>query len=293
MKPLLLILSGIFSLSAWSYSIPNHHQLTKLSGELLKACKLNYKLNLQEVIDYSGLEDSDPHEGNIGTRLANWHFYHGHDEKDVWFVKGVIRKTFHTRWKKMEMSFYKANTISDKSRSTGALIHFIQDVTNPSHVVPVYHGPGRKDLYDYYPIQEDSMRKLFQSNCAKVKSLAINESIPGLLHSTAKATLESLKETIQYNQNGIDESMELGNALWSLPSHKSGDFFGDYGVWGNNFGKTEFETEYYKKTQGPRGTETGYKNQFKVNKSEYDSYALKQQMSAVVKGAALILLGNL
>ena len=102
MKPLLFILSGIFSLSAWSYSIPNHHQLTKLSGELLKACKLNYKLNLQEVIDYSGLEDSDPHEGNIGTRLANWHFYHGHDEKDVWFVKGVIRKTFHTRWKKME-----------------------------------------------------------------------------------------------------------------------------------------------------------------------------------------------
>ena len=49
-------------------------------------------------------------------------------------------------------SAMNVQNIEELSEALGALTHYIQDLANPSHVLPIYHDPSNKDGFDEYPL---------------------------------------------------------------------------------------------------------------------------------------------
>ena len=72
-------------------------------------------------------------------RLINWHFYNPsleHLSKQGWVDKS------HTRlWKMLNREFTKSKNKGDKATVLGGILHLVEDLTVPAHVIPVYHGP--------------------------------------------------------------------------------------------------------------------------------------------------------
>lgn len=289
MKKLLFILSCIWGLRANSYNIDNHKQLSALSFELLDFCQLDFNLDPQELINFSGLEDSSPHHASFFTRLANWHFYTDSKKEDQWIIAKLIRRDFWKRWNNL-MEEYQLNSTDKKERSAlaGAIVHYIQDVSNPAHIAPVYHGPGLKDKFDSFPILSQALRENFPSLC-KQMSYSENSAFE-ILEKTASSSKQSMHKSFTYKKNGIRHTESFGNAFWH--PKESGDFFGVYGNLGNNFGNTEFEHPkwFHHQNIGPKNTIQRDTAFYEVSESSFHNFALERQSSAILSTAKLILL---
>lgn len=292
MKIFLIFISLLWNSLAYSYSIENHLKISSLSIELIKHCQIPNAVNANEVIQFSGREDSSPHHASIYTRLTNWHFYTHDQKKDDWILSPIIRREFWKRWdfliKELENSEEQS---SELGPLTGAIAHYIQDVTNPAHVVPVYHGPGVKDKFDSFPILETDIRNAFSEHCSSLKEDQF--SVLETLEESARKSFSAIQKSFQYQKNGQTYESSFSEAFWLRESDETG-FFGEYGALGNNYGETEFKHPIWYRHQnyGPRKTIKRKSHQYKIDESVFKSFSLQQQMDAVVNTARLILFIN-
>ncbi len=83
-------------------------------------------------------------------RILNWHFYRSNEKiasKYLLFAKQTSEDIFAKHIEKMNQ--YGKN---DKRRynNLGRIIHHIQDMSTPSHVIPIYHGVNIKDHFETF-----------------------------------------------------------------------------------------------------------------------------------------------
>ncbi len=222
------------------------------------------------LCDASGSEDNPEIQ-----RGLNWHFFNnGGKIKNNKFIPGV--RTSEDRVEKLSKSLDKVlpksgtelteDAQKDAINITGRLLHHIQDMSTPSHVVPVYHGIVLKDRYEkfgkdfakktttlYSPDTGNStpesstitiskvevdqaMSKIQTPTAMKLYEQAANGCLAYLELADFQAKVDGELQTLLwksfYRENGSSEPQ------WSESEEKKG--FGTFGRCGNNFGKPYF-----------------------------------------------------
>ncbi|MCD4653330.1 hypothetical protein K8T06_05290 [bacterium] len=200
------------------------------------------------------------------SRAKNWHFYAANPELEgyvhvLWpFPRITIKPTSGFIVKeRQEMLNSSLNTRSDSWLFTffGRILHHIQDMSTPSHVIPIYHGLIVSDPYEKYLVSQwiiiaELIRKKF-----KVPTEVLEEpytTFVDLYQNAANRLLEFLRSEkssfpVKFDSEMITGSSEL---LWKPydPTNKHSTKgvlfkirgFGKFGIVGQQFGNnTPFE----------------------------------------------------
>jgi len=93
-------------------------------------------------------------DGPTLTRITNWH--NNNRDRLVRRTSGVVKRNLDAVFRRRICRLEKRLKRTESKpagiyKAAGRVLHYIQDMSVPAHVVPIYHGPGRKDRFDGYP----------------------------------------------------------------------------------------------------------------------------------------------
>lgn len=265
---------------------PNHIDSSESAFSLF----LNFKgvvQPLEKMRSYLGMSSASEDDVSFASKLQrpfNWHFYNNNNSiKDNARIPGhrTSELRFTSLLEKLEKYIGKCaqdpdrHALEDLVQTTGRIVHHIQDMSTPSHVVPIYHGPGLSDHYESYieayagkitpvlmqdhdKVQEGDRTKLIITTGQITDAIKLLDKHSGgnpmmeLYQASARATLNFLKdESITLYCNGEKQPFVLtsfwqekngdgdrdGESFWLK---KFSEDFGSFGSLGNNFGKMAF-----------------------------------------------------
>src|SRR6185312_2705869 len=174
------------------------------------------------------------------TRACNWHFYNREGQVRWRGVNRNLDAVFRQRIRKLEKQLKtRKSHPSEIYKVAGQVLHYIQDMTVPAHVVPIYHGPGHKDLVDGYSpdfchvnslrsaVQQELGLDLEKQGCERLrpKNPKVNSSdfFKSLLNDTAQTTLRAIGQT-----KHPDAGSERWLCFWGSSRKPNG--FANYGA---------------------------------------------------------------
>jgi hypothetical protein len=258
-------------------------QFVRYSQGLVAPMLLQYSSLVQ-----TGSKDTD--QSPLYTRATNWHFYKKNLDQDV--VRKAVWPymeplTFHLssdhillrRCEQLRAETAKKST-ADACDLTGRILHHIQDMSIPSHVVPIFHGQLVEDSFEtylskYYLADDGRMSALSGEQPPDPSTLlpGVQTTILHLYEEAAENTLSALKienSSCECQVNGTVQNLSW-NYFWSdqnthhngyNPSECKLGGFGSFGPLGMNFGTTE-------------PISTGG-NSYQIERSTYDRFCTRQ-----------------
>ncbi len=223
----LLLMAG----TAQGHNDGIHQRLTFMAARLFNRCVEGTEVPMLKPLEVRYIVKANLREQNRNffARITRWHFY---DEKQtqrrvVWFIETRLHERFNDRLLEIDA----AESSAEEYSALGSLINFIQGVTSPVQVVPIFHPRwwrfGASDKFNHFEVDADGVERLLDTSCARVLTTK-EEDLLDLLISTANATLDAVRAEIP----GM-------NATWQVfwrEDPADGDF-GRYGVVGNSFGR--------------------------------------------------------
>ena len=231
MKKLLFLLMG-FAAELHSYDSDIHQQLTFLAAKQYSKCaETQQGLYRPSALDVRYLVRANVAQADAGffSRMFRWNYYspNPQDQKDVLWV---IETRFQGHYRSLLRQVELGDKAEDRLKAVGRVISYLQDVTSPPRVVPVFTGRWWRfsfsDRFDRFPVDADAIDERLVDSCDRLE--LGSEDFETLLSTTANTTISAIKERIA----GYPVTWE---AFWSF-GEKSGDF-GEYGIAGNQFGK--------------------------------------------------------
>jgi len=223
-------------------------------------------------------------------RPFNWHFYNPNKQKQSHV--GLVEQSHINLFEGLKAGLKSNDKNYNKLLFIGGLIHLIEDLSVPAHVVPVYHGPtiikliGKnrlkplvtymqeyKDEYklmiddkiDSMPVDTKSiLDKLLHDNLLCNDIDTNTETLEEIRLNTANKTLSILKKEIPSCPNVTWQE------FWIQP--KSDEYFGRYNIKNNNplFGEA-----------GLMRAQNGSTCQFEENDSRYKDFVYSLHLNAV------------
>jgi hypothetical protein len=148
---------------------------------------------------------------------------------------------FNTRFEEVTAQLRSAPGSRDRLEAFGELLSYLQDVSTPSRVVPVYTGRwwafNMQDRFDRYPLDAARLESLGPTLCDEVAEVG-----PSFMREDSGAGLKALltagaASTLAAVNAEIPGMPAQWTAFWQPSADNTGADFGDYGSAGNNFGK--------------------------------------------------------
>lgn len=214
----------------------------ELHGKYTEAAFTLYREHCQPALPSEAVESTvkgvKAEDGWTPTRARNWHFYNrdGQVRRAWWGAERNLDAVFRQRIRELEERLEtRESDPSEIYKATGRVLHYIQDMSVPAHVVPIYHGPGLKDRVDGYPpvvgdalqtvVQKELGRDLAERGCERLRPGPEGSSaafFQNLLDDTAQTTLRAIGQT-----NHPDAGSERWLKFWGSSRHLKG--FAEYG----------------------------------------------------------------
>jgi len=222
----LILTVGFTSIPCLAYSLKDHEQITWSALRGIQPC-------LHSSVDESqGLQLVRANLWEDKNLLNKWfrysHFYHPDQDSDLGILRENSRARVSDLEKKIERALLDPAPRKQLLQLLGYLIHHIQDMTVPLHVMPVNHF-----WTDGFEKLEVSIAPtVSRLSCEALLEEALEISAPSLHHRTAAATLD------QTLNGALTASYPWGFRVPLTWFWEEGtrDQFGSYGVLGNSFG---------------------------------------------------------
>ena len=221
-RPLLLAVL-LLPLVAGAFSVPNHELLTRTAitealGSPDTAPLAQYR---EELVSACRNEDL-----NLHVKWTGWsHFFHPGTSLDTAFRQDSSARV-RALWREVEEAASHGDVARAYNR-VGHLVHHIQDMAVPMHVVPVMHGLS--DLFERHPFNPVALAR---------PSTRQLEPLSG-----PEAQVSLALETLVVVRSGVLPARGGGSipwsAFWSEPTHTGPGAFGHYGTVGNAFDAPE------------------------------------------------------
>ena len=172
-------------------------------------------------------------ERSVFARMFNWRYYDRADESEhslLW----LIDTRFHEHFNEIVERLDRASDPVPAYKDLGRILSYLQLVTSPAHVVPVYTARfwrlSFSDRFDNYPLDEEKLVAVLGDDCEFLQ--AEPRDYTEILTASAGDTLKAVVRPIP----GLPTTWE---AFWYMAKDERN--FGSYGPAGNSFGKrTEF-----------------------------------------------------
>ena len=231
---ILLTIAYVFNVNSYAISKDIHESVTQKAIVAYQDCTKQLGVNdsltdgVITIAKATKWEDEWP----LLSRYFNWHFYDAYkDDKEHSMKLSATgaRKSLHYIYNDRADSLVDAlhnKTKEDIFEYTGRLIHYVQDMTVPAHVAPIYHY---KFLYldesDYFDEMTEWKTSSFtaDSNTCKFETTDIDklkEQLNTILDNTAKKTRKRIASTID-----VTKEHALYKKTWEVfwPLRKSID----------------------------------------------------------------------
>jgi hypothetical protein len=228
---LLLLVPALAS----AYDPAVHQKLTFHAAKLFNSC-----------VEETGLERLTPlqvryiakanvalADSNFFVRLFRWNYYDrgGQQPRSLLWI---ISTRIHAQFDGLVEALQTAEDDAARYRELGRIVSYLQVMTSPARVVPVYTGRfwrwSFSDRFDTYRLNDEALEARLEDDCTDLITAPV--SYQSLLVETADRTLDAVRAPI----DGLPATWE---AFWSISDDPDG--FGEYGPAGNNFGrKTTF-----------------------------------------------------
>jgi hypothetical protein len=221
-RSLLLLLAPLLcSSSALAFSVPNHEALTRASIDAALASDDLPELAAHRALVVAGSRDEDL---NLHVKWTGWnHFFHPGQTLDMAFRKDSSARV-RALWQEAEEAANHGDLTQAFGR-VGHLVHHLQDMASPPHVVPVMHGLSDR----------------FEQRSIAPRTLAQGPRIDLVPMSGDEAQLALAEETLDVVRTGalpVEDGNIPWSAFWAEPAHPGPGVFGGYGAVGNAFGAT-------------------------------------------------------
>ena len=242
----------------------SHKQITSFALEIFQenSSTLFADLIAEERFRDALIEGTADEDNVSYLRGTNWHFYPANDELKhasrtlCKSSKIVVRPTSDSILTFREQELRSGLTDGHSKQlfqTMGRILHHIQDMSTPSHVVPVYHGILVKDPYETFLVENwPAMAQrltLYQRDLRTIIEEP-QSSLSQLYHSAAAKLLNTLLSPDFSFRVQIDGGTAhgTGDLVWipfestdpkpvkGVPFHFKG--FGKFGPIGRRFGRT-------------------------------------------------------
>jgi len=180
-------------------------------------------------------EDSSPL--TILQRATHWHFYNRNEKLEpLWLVQRNLDAIFNKRIKKLNELLVKpdADPVAVYEQA-GRVLHYIQDMSVPGHVVPAYHAklPGNhSDPFDEF----ESIEALPVFDLSDVQCQALRDEADKadanprrFLDAAATATLQAIGQIDAAGKPVVDGAW---NAYWVYPARNTDEARKGWGQYG-------------------------------------------------------------
>jgi hypothetical protein len=275
-KNLLLIIFTFYSVAVLAYSECNHAFITQCAIDLLNKKFGSEYISPKEAKEIINGNCSEDHFGlKWSVRLWNQHFYNPLKPKK--YYKRV--HSIDVRFERIAKRCFKRKSSSKYYFSIGEISHHIQDVTNPAHVVRIYHGGKLKDNFDEQYVSPFFPNKIEIDTTLSYKA-PFHRSI---LAPTAIKTLGSINAQFEVKIKTTNDSISK-TINWSyFWEDNPTDWFGKYGILGGPGNSKKTKTDNYLSEKIQHGDAIYY-----IDKKDYDNYSSQQIELAVVQTAQFI-----
>ena len=207
----------------------------------------------------------DEDESNFPSRLFNWHFYNparNEYRKGLLIFDESLERTFSRIEGRIESGTLRGE---EAHRYIGRVLHYLEDMTVPAHVVPVYHGPNLpwaahrfdftkikiSDSVDSYLVDgkppgdrlREELERTLADTCQTLSTATEYDedgragskplTLKYILDATAKRTRAALTRPICA---GLAPGSPTWQYFWHPPSPDGTRYFGDYQVSESYFG---------------------------------------------------------
>jgi hypothetical protein len=228
---LLLVLAP----AALGYESAVHQAFTFLAAKQFNRCIENTPVAPLTPLQVRYIARSNVAQSEVNpfVRMFRWSYYDRSEEAErtaFWLIDTRFHGQFNERVRRLE----KAQDEVAAYKEFGRIVSFLQQVTSPPRVVPVYTGRfwrlSFSDRFDSFPVDELALNQAVAQDCSFLE--AVKEDYHAILSTTARDTLAAVVEPI----SGMPVSWQV---FWTLADEQRS--FGEYGSAGNNFGrKVEF-----------------------------------------------------
>ena len=233
--PWLMLACAVTAPPASAYEGSLHQELTFIAAKHFNNCAGDASLPRLTPLQvrYIAKANVRQTESNIFRRMTRWNYYDRDEQRPrsmLWF----IQTRMHQHFNRLVGELDAAEALADRYSGLGRIVNYVQDMTSPAHVVPVFTARWWRwdisDRFDRYPVDVDAVSDAVGDDCADL------EADPGdwdnLLSVTADRTLSAVREQIP----GLPVTWEV---FWRIGDPGG---FGGYGGAGNNFGRpAEFD----------------------------------------------------
>jgi hypothetical protein len=226
-----LIASVLLGEPTAAYDPALHQQFTFIAAKQLNRCLDGSALQRLTPLQVRYIVKSDVEQAQGGwSSQFRWGYY-DRAEQQQRTLMWVIDTRLHDHFKELETEMTDAHEMSDRYSDLGYIVNYLQNMTSPAHVVPVYFTRwwrlSLSDRFDSYPIDEGALvQAVANVDCATLLQTP-SPTIEDLLRDTASATLLAV-------QRRIDSLPITWQVFWKLADDP--EQFGEYGRAGNNFG---------------------------------------------------------
>jgi hypothetical protein len=270
----LVVCLALTSFRAEAFSVTNHALITEAATRFIRSCIYadpERWATLDTIDDHTGtLIACNLHQDDLARKSILWHFY-GRGE----LIKGTVPQgewisvedSFDSYYRMVVGQLKDAATKGMAVGSVGALLHYVQDVCVPAHVIPIYHPKPlwNGDAFDGFPFQATAMTS-DPPTCERLLSSS-SDTFETLLQETAGRTMAAIEEKIPDKDLTVRGAVKDGKKGWHFFWNTKRDKgLGSYACGDNNFGNVGFDCDHAS---------------ISVNPDAYVAFALKQQLTAV------------
>ena len=228
-----------FAQPALAYESAVHQQLTFLAAKQLSRCDQTSDLKPLSALDtrYVVRANIAQADSNVFWRMFRWNYYN-RDEAQSRAALGLIDTRFHDHFNGLNEQLEQTGDRQKRLKTFGRLLSYLQDVTSPSRVVPVFTSRWWRfsffDRFDRFSVDVGRLETTLADRCAELvafdselQSPAARPGLQQLLEATAEETIVSVRAP-------IDGLPAQWTAFWQFGAP---DEFGNYGPAGNKFGE--------------------------------------------------------
>jgi hypothetical protein len=232
---LIFCLFAILGPRAEAFWLRDHEYITKKAIQNLTQCGLlpsNWAPELEQEI----IQANDNEDLNLIRKWTHYSHYYN-PNKNIDMVREDSSATVGEALESINTNLARGTLDSDVPQmysDLGRIIHHLQDASVPAHVVPVSHFLS--DGFESLPIQDPGT--VDAGLCQQLAQMSVQDPLL-TLRETAIRTLDSLSQSFYYSQAGQLQQSTWGQVFWVTDP---GPEFGVYGIFGNNFGRSQFKT---------------------------------------------------
>jgi hypothetical protein len=201
-----------------AYEPALHQQFTFIAAKQLNRCLEGSSLPRLTPLQVRYIAKSDVAQAQ-GSWFGQfrWGYYDRSaqgQKKLLWLVDTRL----HDHFDELEHELSAAQDMGDKYSDLGYVANYLQNMTSPAHVVPVYFTRwwrlSLSDRFDSYPIDDAALEAALDTDCEAL--LQAPDLPPGeLLRDTASATLLAVQRRIDSLPTTWQAYWKLADDLWS------------------------------------------------------------------------------